>query len=330
MKQPCVVIQQQKRVKGINGFLLLLLLFFHFPLYSAEYTVETVPNVRLQNRYNYVSNPDGIINAADVSRINATLRSLEDSLSIEVAVVAIEGIGNNEARMFATELFRKWGIGKREDDNGLLILLITGAAQRSVVFETGYGLEGVLPDAICYRLQQQYMIPDMRQGDFSAGMVKGVQAVADYLRASDYERVSMVGNQPKKTEDDLSLTLLIVVLLFPLSLMIFALLGNSWKHRKRTCPNCGKKTFSYVRTDTVKAATVRAMGVAEDIYICSNCGYTERKRKDINRLNGGSGGPIIIGGGRGFGGGRPGGGGFGGGGSFGGGRSGGGGSISRF
>ncbi|MCD7936887.1 MAG: TPM domain-containing protein [Tannerellaceae bacterium] len=331
MKQPYVIIQQLKRVKGTGFFLLLLLLCSFSSLRAAGYSVETVPNVRLQNRYNYVSNPDGIINQSDVSRINSILRSLEDSLSIEVAVVAIEDIGNNEARMFATELFRHWGIGKRADDNGLLILLITGAAQRSVIFETGYGLEGVLPDAICFRLQQQYMIPDMRQGNFSTGMVKGVEAVADYLKASDYERVDMVGTSGGQAGEDFPLILLFVVLFFPVSLMVFALLANSWKHRKRKCPNCGKKTFSYVRTETVQAATVRSMGVAEDVYICSNCGYTERKRKDINRLSGGGGlgGPIILGRGGSFGGGRS-GGGFGGGGSFGGGRSGGGGSISRF
>lgn len=54
---------------------------------------------------------------------------------------------------------------------------MTDPPQRSVVFETGYGLEGVLPDAICYRMQQRYMLPDFKAGDYSAGMQKGVEAV---------------------------------------------------------------------------------------------------------------------------------------------------------
>ena len=119
---------------------------------AADYTIETIPNVRLSDRYNHVSNPDAIIRPDDVARINRLLQTVEDSLGIEVAVVAVESIGENDARMFATDLFQHWGLGKKGEDNGLLIQLVTG--QRAVVFETGYGLEGVLPDAICYRLQQ--------------------------------------------------------------------------------------------------------------------------------------------------------------------------------
>lgn len=314
-----------------------LLLLFYFPIYinvwGIEYNVETVPNVRLNDRYNYVSNPDNIISAADVARINQLLRSLEDSLSIEVAVVALESIGNNEARTFATELFRKWGIGKKADDNGLLIQLTTEASQCSVVFKTGYGLEGVLPDIICYRLQQRYMVPDMREGNYSSGMVKGVEAVVDYLKASDYERADIAGTATQTGEEELPLgALLLLVLLFPGLILLFALFAYQRKHRKMKCPNCGKKTFAFVKTETIRQATYRAGGLEEEIYRCSNCGYTERRPKNTNRLRGG-GGPFVFGTPGSFGGGGSrSGGGFGGfgGGSFGGGRSGGGGSISRF
>ena len=59
---------------------------------AQEYTVETIPNVRLTNRLNHVSNPDGILLPDHVARINAVLGQLEDSLGIEVAVVAVESI----------------------------------------------------------------------------------------------------------------------------------------------------------------------------------------------------------------------------------------------
>ncbi|MCC8154092.1 MAG: TPM domain-containing protein [Tannerellaceae bacterium] len=328
MLLPYVILNLQKVVKGRGIFLLLFLLFSYTIISGAEYSLETIPNVRLSNRNYYVSNPDGIISQTDVNRINSTLRSLEDSLSIEVAVVAVGSIGINEPRMFATDLFQKWGIGKKADDNGLLILLITDPSQRSVVFETGYGLEGVLPDAICYRLQQRYMIPLMREGNFSEGMAEGVAAVSEYLKASDYERAEIAGGKTPLTDSELPIGLLVLIFLFPVGIMVLALYANYLKHRKRKCPNCGKKTFRYIKTETVQAATTRSAGIAEEIYRCSNCGYTERKRKNINRLNGGGGmGPVIFGGMGGLGDGRS-GGGFGG--SFGGGRSGGGGSISRF
>lgn len=297
---------------------------------AKEYTIQTIPNTHLSDKNNYVSNPDGILNATDIQYINRALKQLEDSLSIEVAVVAVESIGNNDARQFATELFKYWGLGKKGEDNGLLIQLVTEPSQRSVVFETGYGLEGVLPDAICYRLQQQYMMDDLKAGRYSTGMLNGVMAVKDYLMASDYERRQMVGESDSSDDTTALYLVLIAIVGFPVFILILSVLSYRHKHRKRICPNCGQKTFSYVGRETVTKATYRAEGLAVDIYRCTNCGYTERKNHTINRLRQ-SAGPIIFGTGGGLGrGGGFGGGGFGGGGSWGGGRSGGGGSISRF
>ena len=91
-------------------------LFLLFPLWlsaAIAYTVETIPNVRLTDHDNYVSNPDNIIHPDDVVRINGLLRTVEDSFDIEIAVVAVESIGDNDARMFATDLFQHWGLGKK-------------------------------------------------------------------------------------------------------------------------------------------------------------------------------------------------------------------------
>lgn len=309
-----------------------LLLVSLFPLHlsaATDYTVETIPNVRLSDRYNHVSNPDGIIQPQDVDRINRLLQIVEDSLGIEVAVVAVESIGDNDARMFATDLFQHWGLGKKGKDNGLLIQLVTEPTQRSVVFETGYGIEGVLPDAITYRLQQKYMIPDLKAGDYSTGMLKGIAAVKEYLMASDYERVAMTGQGNRQAEgDDMFLWLfLIMIVVFPAGIFI---LVSFLKYRPRICPRCGQKTLVYVGQQVIQRATYNSEGLAEDTYRCKNCGYTEKKNRNISRLRRSTGPVIIGGGGRGGGFGGFGGGFGGGGGSWGGGRSGGGGSISRF
>lgn len=304
---------------------LLLLLLAPFNLRAAQdYTLETIPNVRLTDRYNHVSNPDGIISQEDVSRINQLLNIVEDSLGIETAVVAIESVGDNEARMFATDLFKHWGLGKKGKDNGLLILLVTDPRQRSVVFETGYGIEGILPDAICYRLQQRYMIPDLKTGQYSEGMLKGVAAVKEYLMASDYERAAMTGRTERVARQDDS-----VMWMFggvAILMIGFMALVTYLKYRPRICPRCGKKTLVYAGQQTIQRATYHSEGLAEDVYRCRNCQYTEKKQKTIDRLRR-SAGPIIMGGGGGFGGFS---GGGSSGGSWGGGSSGGGGASSRF
>lgn len=110
-------------------------------------TVDDVPNPKTYDADNWVSDPDHILDSETKNKINDILQQLEDSLTIEVAVVALNSIGEEEPHKFAVTLFNRWGVGKAEDDNGLLILLTRDI--RDITFKTGYGLEGVLPDAIC-------------------------------------------------------------------------------------------------------------------------------------------------------------------------------------
>lgn len=148
-------------------------------------TVDDVPNPKTYDADNWVSDPDHILDSETKNKINDILQQLEDSLTIEVAVVALNSIGEEEPHEFAVTLFNRWGIGKAEDDNGLLILLTRDI--RDITFKTGYGLEGVLPDAICKRIQMETMVPHLRENDWNTGMLEGVKAVAEVLYESDYQ-----------------------------------------------------------------------------------------------------------------------------------------------
>lgn len=188
----------QKSFRGIARTLLLVFCYafgnhaFALTLEHEQtveiYKVTDVPNPRNESSSNWVSNPNQILDESYVWEINNMLSQLEDSLSIEVAVVALSSIGEDIPAEFAHKLFEHWGIGKKADDNGLLILLVLD--QRKVIFATGYGLEGVLPDALCFRIQQNEMVPWFRKNDFDRGMTEGVRAVTLVLYGSDYEPVS--------------------------------------------------------------------------------------------------------------------------------------------
>ena len=299
---------------------------------GRDYTVETIPNLRLQDGRQHVSNPDGIISPADVAQINRILGALEDSLGIEVAVVAVNSIGDADPRSFATDLFNRWGLGKKGKDNGLLIQLVTAPPQRSVVFETGYGLEGVLPDAISYRLQQQAMIPDLKAGRYSAAMTGGVAAVANYL-LSHYDPenpAAAKGGKGAASGGFLENFGMGFLLLF---VFVFILVAFTFRRRgAQVCPRCGKKALVYTGQRVVSNATATKPAVVEDVYQCKNCGYTDTRNRHSSNGRNSSLFPFLLGGLGGFLGGPRGGGGFGGfgGGSWGGGASGGGGSISRF
>jgi len=154
-------------------------------LFGTEYTVNTIPYPKTQDANAYVSNPDGILSQEAVSRINVLLDSLEAQNGSEVAVVAVSSIGYEDIKSFATDLFKAWGIGKSQNNNGLLVLFVLD--QRKVTFETGYGLEGVLPDAICKRIQTQTMIPEFKNGNYDVGMLAGVERIVSTVKDEPFE-----------------------------------------------------------------------------------------------------------------------------------------------
>lgn len=154
---------------------------------SAASTLENIPNPKVADSRNYVSNPDGILSASTVQQMNVLLDSLESTTRTEVAVVAVQSIGNENIEMFATELFKKWGVGKAKEDNGLLMLLVMD--QRALRFETGYGVEGLLTDALSLRIQEQTMFPHFKSGDYNTGMLAGVQRVVSVLRQENFVEV---------------------------------------------------------------------------------------------------------------------------------------------
>ena len=167
------------------GSLFPLVLFFLLlacaPCPGKDYRVDDLRDPLLAGERNFICNPDAIVSPEDVLRINGLALALRNSKGIELAVAAVKSTGDQDSRQFAVRLFEHWKPGEAGKDNGLLGLLVTEPPQRSVVFEVGYGLEGQLPDASCHRLQQELMIPDLKEGNYSLALVKGVQGIAEHF-----------------------------------------------------------------------------------------------------------------------------------------------------
>ncbi|MDP4238632.1 MAG: TPM domain-containing protein [Bacteroidota bacterium] len=159
---------------------IIILCSFTCLAFSAEYTVQTIPNPKVANTHAFVSNPDGILKTETVQQMNEYLDSLQAQTKAEVAVVIVNSIGDNEIKPFATDLFKAWGIGRAKIDNGLLVLFVLN--QKKVTFETGSGLEGFFPDAICKRIQIQKMIPEFKKGNYDAGLMAGLVSIAAVIK----------------------------------------------------------------------------------------------------------------------------------------------------
>lgn len=213
------------------GLLIAALLFVFTATAAAEtkqYTIDDVPNVRLSDARQYVTDPTAILSTAARDSINAILGRLEKSTGIETAVVMLPSIGDEDIFDFGHELFRKWGIGKKKSDNGLLILFVMD--QKKVRFTTGYGIEGTMTDAMSKRIQTTLMIPRFKKGNWDGGMVSGVRAVAKTLDGS-------MQAEEDNGEDDLS-AIMITLLAIVVTMLIFIYIMSV----QQRCPKCNKRS----------------------------------------------------------------------------------------
>lgn len=293
-------------------FAIFLLLILCIDLAAREYSVEDIPNVQISNRYRFTSNPDGILSDWAVAKIDSICYDLRHRGIAQTAVVAVSEIDSDDVFDFAYELFSKWGVGS-SSNSGIGVLLVEEA--REIRFVTGYGVESALPDAICKRIQTSYMLPHFRNGDYSSGMVAGLEAIRAVLNGSELD----AGGNDDYVDDDDEAALAMVVF-FVLVIIGSAIVVLIVDRASRKCPRCQQLTL---QKDSVRVVS-RDFGVTnyEDTFVCTNCGHSlKRKRQDYDAShNNRGGGPIIMGGG-GFRGGGSIGGGWGGG-SFGGGGAG--------
>lgn len=215
-----------------NIAILCLLLACALPALAGTYRADEIPNVQCMDRRRYVSDPDGILSPAAVAHIDSVCASLRERGLAQVAVVAVDDIAGGDTFSFAVDLFRSWGVGSAKSNNGLGILLVKDL--REIRFVTGGGLEGILPDALCKRIQLNYMLPAFREGDYSAGMVAGVGAAATILEGGE---VDLGGDADEDLPAWMIFTIVFGFVIFPLGMV----LANYYFSRR--CPKCRKLTL---------------------------------------------------------------------------------------
>ena len=128
----------------MNIKLTLLMILVAFAAMARDYTPSEIPNPNLADRRVYVADPGNSVSASTKAEVNKILSDLRSSTSAEVAVAVVPSIGDMTIEDFGEKLFTQWGLGKSDKDNGVLILIALD--QRRARIQTGYGVEGVLPD----------------------------------------------------------------------------------------------------------------------------------------------------------------------------------------
>ena len=192
---------------------------------ATYWNAENIPIPYLQDASQYVSNPDGVLSAEAVNRMNATLRQLEDSLDVQSVVIVVNHIENDDPFRMAQDVGNRYGVGRQ--DRGLVI--VVGYEDHSINISPGRSLEADLTDAECRHLQQQYVIPAMRAQMPDSGMIYLVDAVYSTLQQKEMPVMTAL-KSPSNNEDDEVLTVMgICMLLFIGWCVFFASLNNKYQ-----------------------------------------------------------------------------------------------------
>ena len=275
---------------------------------ATVWTPKTVPIIHLQDSTRYVCNPEGILSQSACDEIDAIFRAVEDSTGVQALVAVLSGIDPDDCFEFSRLLGETVGVGVEGRDNGIVVVLST--TERDIRFSTGYGVEGVVTDALSKRIQVTPMVPYYRDDNWDEGMVEGMRELGKYLLDPE------LAAREERKEDRLFVILLLFLLCAPIALIYLGI------RLTKKCPNCGKYKLKLTHTETLyKNARGKKVRYT---YTCKNCNHQVNKDYYTSYGNSsgrssGPGGGVIggghFGGGGGFGGGHYGGGHFGGGGA---------------
>ena len=135
----------------------------------------------------YVYDQDNIIDDETERKLNMLLIQLESKTTAEVAVITVPSLLDMEIEDYSYELANTLGIGKADEDNGVLLLI--SRSDTRVRLEIGKGLEGCLNDSKCGRILDDYFVPYRENDEYSKGTDQTVQAVASVI-AKEYNTTS--------------------------------------------------------------------------------------------------------------------------------------------
>ena len=136
---------------------------------------------RIPEPAGFVNDLAGVMDESARARLESFLDQVRRRTGAEFAVLVVKTTAPLAPGDYKVRVFERWKLGKSGEDNGLLMLV--ALEEREVRFETGYGLEGTLPDGLQSRIVREQVAPRFREGDYAGGIVAGALACAARIAA---------------------------------------------------------------------------------------------------------------------------------------------------
>ncbi len=160
-----------KLLSMLKKYLLLTCFFISALAFGQDYPPK--PNTLVNDYTNTLS-------ASEKQQLEQKVVAFDDSTSTQISVVMLRSLGGYDIDDYGVELGRRWGIGQKEKNNGILILV--ALEDRKLAIKTGYGVEGALPDAAAYSIRQNEINPYFKKGQYYEGLNAGIDAIIKYTK----------------------------------------------------------------------------------------------------------------------------------------------------
>jgi uncharacterized protein len=154
--------------------------------------------------------------------IESKLKAHEDRTTDQVVVATVPSLDGYTVEDYANRLFRHWQLGRKDKDNGALLLV--APKERKVRIEVGYGLEGALTDALSKVIITTAIAPQFQKGDFAGGIDAGVDAMLSILTgdAEEWQRRAEIREDDSTPFDPVIAFIILLILLFIISRIMSA------------------------------------------------------------------------------------------------------------
>ncbi|MDD1750490.1 MAG: TPM domain-containing protein [Methanothrix sp.] len=183
---------------GLKWFIFLFACFFLFvtPSFAVQPALPQQP-------LNHVVDLAGIIDDGSEAQLDGYLTELEQKTTAQFIVLTVTSLEGESLEDFSLATAHdKWKLGQKGKDNG--ILLVVALNDKKYRFETGYGLEGILPDSLTGSIGREYLVPNFRKGDYSTGITAAALAVANVIASANGVEITGMPKLQVRTYSDRS------------------------------------------------------------------------------------------------------------------------------
>jgi uncharacterized protein len=186
------------------------------------FAAEVIPPAPAQ----YFNDYANVVSPGVASQLNQTLEQFERDTSDQIVVAVFPKMQSDSSiEDYAVRLFRAWGVGQKNKNNGAVLFVFV--QDHKMFLQTGYGLEGALPDITCKRIIDDEIAPRFKTGDFDGGLTAGVQAIMAAVRG-EYQGNGRTVNDSRGTASRSTLIFWVVIIGFFILLSLARSRRRGW------------------------------------------------------------------------------------------------------